>query len=90
MLIQHSCDGTKANKYSARIRRIGSNSTNIETRLENEGRNYKNTLTECFMKIIINVLRFNLKANKLETEAKAKAERKTRGEAGALLLIHKK
>ena len=32
VLIQHSCDGTqkKTNKYSTRIRRIGSNSTNID------------------------------------------------------------
>jgi hypothetical protein len=34
------------------------------------GINYKNTLTECFTKIIINIFsRFNLKANKLENVA---------------------
>lgn len=31
--------------------------------------NYKNTLTECFMKIIINFVRFNLQANKLENSS---------------------
>jgi hypothetical protein len=63
------------NKYSHTPGSGGLEAMKISTRYERERRiNYKNTLSECFMKIIINILRFcNLKANKLENVAKRKS-----------------